>query len=319
MEYQFRGPLKEHIIGLVAEKTAIGRSYLTDMKHLYRFDKFCLAQYPDAKTLTKEIATAWLNIPSTEHSRGMNRRILPIRQLGVYMQRMGTDAYILPTNCYNKTIRHQPPHIFTPQELFRFFRAVDSVKYDHRCPARHYVLPVIFRLLYCCGLRPLEVCKLKIEDVDLDQGTCFIRETKGHKERIVAMSDDLWALCRKYRNIVQYILPCNEYFFPNRKSHYGRSHLSVLFRMCWERAGFSVEKESVPRVYDFRHTFATNRLYQWMHEGKDLHAWLPYLSTYMGHESFSDTAYYIHLVPDYYEHFPNQFDELENLIPEVEL
>ena len=37
------------------------------------------------------------------------------------------------------------------------------------------------------------------------------------------------------------------------------------------------------RFHDFRHTFATHRLYHWMRDGKDLNAMLPYLSAYMGH------------------------------------
>jgi len=37
---------------------------------------------------------------------------------------------------------------------------------------------------------------------------------------------------------------------------------------------------------------------KWVEEDRDLYAWLPYLSTYMGHSEFSNTAYYIHLLPE---------------------
>ncbi|MGN8807632.1 tyrosine-type recombinase/integrase, partial [Blautia sp. HCP3S3_B11] len=36
----------------------------------------------------------------------------------------------------------------------------------------------------------------------------------------------------------------------------------------------------------------------WIDGGKNLYVMLPYLRAYMGHQSFSDTVYYIHLLPD---------------------
>ena len=73
------------------------------------------------------------------------------------------------------------------------------------------------------------------------------------------------------------------------------------------------------RFHDLRHTFATHRLYHWMHEGKDLNAMLPYLSAYMGHAQLSDTYYYIHLVPGLLEEMSGfAFSSSEALLPEVE-
>jgi len=49
---------------------------------------------------------------------------------------------------------------------------------------------------------------------------------------------------------------------------------------------------------DKTENYATRILQKWMDEGKDLYASLPYLSAYMGHSDFSETAYYIHLLPE---------------------
>ncbi len=35
-----------------------------------------------------------------------------------------------------------------------------------------------------------------------------------------------------------------------------------------------------------------------MEQGRDLNVWLPYLSAYMGHDTYSSTAYYVHLLPE---------------------
>jgi integrase len=39
-------------------------------------------------------------------------------------------------------------------------------------------------------------------------------------------------------------------------------------------------------------------LNRWLDDGKDLLAMLPYLRAYMGHRSLSETAYYIHILPE---------------------
>ena len=40
------------------------------------------------------------------------------------------------------------------------------------------------------------------------------------------------------------------------------------------------------RIHDFRHTYCVNLLLKWSEEGKDLLAYLPYMRTMLGHESF---------------------------------
>lgn len=40
-------------------------------------------------------------------------------------------------------------------------------------------MPVLFRMLYCCGLRPAEAVRLRVSDVDLYSGVLHIRESKN--------------------------------------------------------------------------------------------------------------------------------------------
>ena len=74
-----------------------------------------------------------------------------------------------------------------------------------------------------------------------------------------------------------------------------------------------------PRIYDFRHTHAVHCLKKWVIQNKDLSAYLPILKTYMGHDSFEETAYYLRLTADV---FPDITSKLETryagIIPELE-
>ncbi len=79
------------------------------------------------------------------------------------------------------------PYIFSHKEVRAFFKAADAMtKSPHSiAPRRHLIMPVLFRMLYCCGLRASEVLKLKGEDVDLEQGIITIRDSKNGKTRYV--------------------------------------------------------------------------------------------------------------------------------------
>jgi len=57
---------------------------------------------------------------------------------------------------------------------------------------------------------------------------------------------------------------------------------------------------------------------KWLEEGADLYAKLPYLSAYMGHTNFTDTAYYIHLLPEnLIRSTAIDWSRFSDLIPEV--
>jgi integrase/recombinase XerD len=63
-----------------------------------------------------------------------------------------------------------------------------------------------------------------------------------------------------------------------------------------------------------RHAYAIHCLKKWVEQEKDLTAYLPVLKTYMGHDTFADTAYYLRLTSDV---FPDITLKLETRYPEM--
>ena len=55
---------------------------------------------------------------------------------------------------------------------------------------------VLFRLIYCCGLRNNDTCTLKLADVDTDSGKLTIIHVKGNKDRIVYLAG--WCMSVMY-------------------------------------------------------------------------------------------------------------------------
>ena len=134
------------------------------------------------------------------------------------------------------------------------------------------------------------------------------------------MSNDVAELCRVYDKKIRALLPRRRIFFPGKDGEmYHKSTFGTVIIDIFKGTGLRWRGHRRPRNYDFRHTFATHRLYKWMHEGKDLTAMLPYLSEYMGHRNLSSTFYYIHLVPGMFESMSGvDYSQFQDLLPEVE-
>ena len=109
-------------------------------------------------------------------------------------------------------------------------------------------------------------------------------------------------------------------FFPNQRDQFYTSDtIESWFHLFWNKTGItSIGSGNPPRVHDFRHTFAVKRLNLWIQEGKDLNAYLPYLSMYLGHTHLQGTDYYLHFVPEFFPLFRKKtLEKSAHLLPEV--
>ena len=319
MKYAFHGAFAPYIYGLIEKKRSLGYDYYESERILRTFDEFCREQFPCETHLTAKIVMRWAEQTGTEQNLFRLNRVSVIRELARHMNSVGCQAYILPLDFTKKTGRHIP-YIFSYEELARLFREIDSCAPSLNAPTRHLVVSVIFRMIYCCGLRPVEARRLRREDVSLRDGVVKILESKGHKDRTVVVADDLLQLMRRYAEKVAAIYPDCPFFFPryDGMGAYSKVWAVETFWRCFQMGGLTQFDGPRPRVYDFRHTFATECICRWMREWKDVDAMLPFLSAYMGHARFEDTAYYIHMVPDFYQRTGKlDVSAYETLLPEV--
>jgi len=130
------------------------------------------------------------------------------------------------------------PHIYSREELSAIFKAADSYQSTPESPGLPLVLSVMLRLIYCCGLRPVEARRLRVEDVDLETGSIKILESKGHKDRIVVMHKDMLKLARKYELKFSQIYPNRKYFFspPRRYNEmYSQPWLNSRFQKFYRK------------------------------------------------------------------------------------
>lgn len=272
-------------------RTYLGYEIKTMLPTLNNFLTYCSVSFPDCENMTKQMVDSWL-IQKVFNTKGTQMNaISAIRSFAVFCNSIGIQSFV-PDEDY--TVKTEPyiPYIFTDEELRKLFEAIDSLGEEKSSPKREYILPVYFRMLYCCGMRPGEPNRLKREDVNLETGEIYIMQSKRKRDRHLVMSEDL----RQLSIIYDKIAGERDYFFERNNRPITREWIRRQFRLAWKRSG--LHKDRFPRPYDLRHCFATRSMMRWIDEKKDVMELLPYLSTYMGHKKYTHTLYYVHLLPE---------------------
>jgi integrase/recombinase XerD len=300
IEKPFVGEFGELLDAFVKHKRNVGYKYETTRENLQRFSVFTLSYHVKNKILSKQLVIDWTSRRKNESKKHWAHRSSDLRQFAVYLQNLGYDVFI-PPKCYKTGHDEYIPYILTHEEIERFLQVVDSIK-PHPLSNKHLNYPLLFRLLYCCGLRISEALNLKTADVNLDKGVLFVGESKFGKDRIVPMSAPLADLFFKYHALFNRNCVPKSHYFRN-KAGTPLTHDCVYkhYRQFLWKAGISHGgKGKGPRLHDLRHVFCVHTLAKQVKAGVDLYVALPILSTYVGHSSVSATQRYVRLTEEAY-------------------
>jgi integrase len=313
--------LSEAITALVGEKRAVGYKYDAEARVLARFEVFSRREFPGLDTLTEASVQAWITAARRRDVKPATLQGLaaPVRELAGWLGRRGVPAYLLPRSVLPRPGRYVP-HIYTDRELAGLFAQTDRCHYCSEVPARHLVMPVLFRTIYACGLRCSEARLLHVADVDIDSGVLQVRDAKDGKDRQVPVSGPLRERLADYHAQVARRPDSPEWLFPgNAGEPLTLGNVYHNFRRFLWQAGISHGGPGHgPRVHDLRTTFAVNNLRCWFAQGRDVGALLPVLQTYLGHSSLADTAYYLHLTAESYPDITTRVQQASgDIVPPV--
>ncbi|MGN0734550.1 MAG: tyrosine-type recombinase/integrase [Anaerovoracaceae bacterium] len=240
--------------------------------------------------VTRELIEVWDTVKPHLSNRTKIQRHNIIRSFAAFAYAHDGMSYV-PYTSKLKSNSSFVPHIFTTDEISRLFYAADNLPYRKNAPTRHLVIPAVMRLLYACGLRVNEALRLRTIDVDFDAGVITIFNGKGGKDRLIPIHSSLTEYLKEYTEK----LPSNrEWFFPSASGHYSSGAVYENFRELLFQSHIP-HTGNGPRVHDFRHTFAVHTLEKQLAEGYDPMVILPRLAAYLGHKSYRETCWYIHL------------------------
>ena len=297
--YVLKSNFQSDIHNFLNVKRSSGYKYTTGQTLIEQFDMLCSSKYSKEKNLTKDIALEWAIPRKNESCSSLENRIVVVREFARYLNSLNKTAFVIPTSYIPKKQKYKS-YIYSNTEIKKIFNIIDDRRYGCYHKNTYIAFPVLFRVLYCCGLRISEALNLKVKHVDLKNGVIAVYEAKNDNDRLVVLSDELKDICIEYFNQMHKRALDEDFFFytKNPQIPIKKSTLRKSFMLILSLAGIEKSKQGNPRIHDFRHTFAVNCLKKFVNEGKDLTAYLPILKTYMGHSKFKSTEYYLKLTND---------------------
>lgn len=298
LNHSYKSILKTHIENFIAEKQGQGYAYHSQAYLMKNFDSYWAERGYSFIGLTPASLDDWIKKRDSEEAGYLHNRIAVIREFSKYLNGIGIISYIPPN------VRRSQPlvHVLCDEEITDLFEKIDNYipgkkNATHIRMASEY--PLLFRLIYCCGLRRSEACLLPFSRLDLEKGIITIINAKGDKDRLVYLTDDICQRFKAYLSMMceqcgdepEWVFPGNDIDKPLAPATAGR-----VFNGFWRKTRFYGTTDIAPTIHSLRHTFVVKRINLWMREGIDMNVMLPYLSKYLGHKSMDETYYYYHYV-----------------------
>lgn len=172
--------------------------------------------------------------------------------------------YLYPKRKVNKL-----PTFFSQEEVRNLLNATENLKHK-----------AILTIIYSCGLRLSELINLKIADIKSESNLLLIRQSKGNKDRIVALPDKLLLLLRGYYKVYQ---PKDFLFEGAKGDQYSERSVQLILKNAMSKAGV-LSKGS---VHTLRHSYATHLI----KSGIDVRV----VQELLGHNDIRTTMIYTHI------------------------
>ena len=283
-------------------KRALGQRFYNPTRTLGSLDRFLhdqATQYPD---LNAPAFQAWCQ--TLEHLASGERRdrMRQVYNFCLYRRRTEPRCFVPDPALFPRPHQRLQPYIFSEQEVARLLEAAPGLKRVSWSPLRPEVIRLAIVLLFTTGIRRGELLRLTLGDYDRRNATLLIRESKFHKSRLLPLNGNIAEEMDRYLHArARRKLPVSsDMALIGNAAKGGRAYsgtgLALCLRPLLQQCSIFTSKGRLPRVHDFRFSFAVNALLRWYREGANVGAKLPWLATYMGHVSVVSTHYYLHWV-----------------------
>ncbi len=183
-----------------------------------------------------------------------------------------------------RPFRSKPlPKVIPKQDIRRMLEGIYNLKHK-----------TALSLIYGLGLRRSEIINLKLTDLDSRDRVVTIRDSKGRKDRVLPVPDNLFDLIVQYYRAVKPEIWLIEGQKPGTK--YSATSLQSIFKKYLAK----VKKNHNFTLHSLRHSYATHLL----ESGTDLR----YIQELLGHKSSKTTEIYTHVSMKNLKNIQNPID-----------
>lgn len=312
--YLFSSAIGSTIERYINLKRSLGRAYTKEYALFKHLDEFLNTIKSDLATESFE---AWCRTQQHLTTGSRRKRRQKVHRLCLYRQRTEPSCFIPNPLLFPRPNKPIQPYIFTENDIIKLYNEIKKMRSNHASPLRKENFKLGLVLLYTTGLRLGELVRLTIKDYNPVEHLLLIRESKFHKSRIVPLSEDAWREIEDYLKIRRnFKLPTSTDLpliwhnnHTNKTGFYTVSSFSTIFNSLFKNANIHTLDGRLPRSHDMRHSFAVHALLRWYHEGANVQAKLPMLSTYMGHSSVASTQYYLRFIDQVVSSASKRFED----------
>lgn len=281
-------------------RRAMGVQYRRGEFVLNGFVRFIAEQWGEQTVALDEAVRRWSSRIAGRKAVTVGLEFGVVRQLCLYRRRNDPSGYVPEHALAPVKESLFLPYIFSQEEVHRLLHAAS----EHH---GRWIWAPMFRalmlVLYCTGLRLGEAVRLRMEEVDLCRNVFLVSHSKG-RSRIVAFRPDLASELHQYLEARRQVL----------RNHCIEDPQALFIRLDGTPLTVKSASEAIrrllrqlsikppagrigPRPYEMRHAFAVHRLTAWASAGADVHAKLPWLSAYLGHQDVLGTEVYLKATP----------------------
>ena len=284
----------------LAQRRARGYLLVEAERHLHRFIEWLWERGNHSDCFTTEEVLHWVHGNGTLRVTYQAQKLGTLRGFSAYCQGLGIDAALVSPRCLPPSRSRATPHIYTQTEVDALLEACPKV--FHRHPFVAETMTTMIRLLCATGMRVSEALKIETGDIDTNSGTLLVKASKGGPHHLIPLPASATGALHSFAHSPERTrlhLRVGELLFISmrRKPH---QPLGIQSNFARLRADCGIEWEGrLPRLHDFRHTFATRQMIRaYTAEGSSPANTLALVSNWLGHSDPSHTYWYIQNIPE---------------------
>jgi integrase len=289
--------LHVHVEDYLTVRRALGFQLVAAGKMLTQFADF--ADTIGADTITTDLALQWATLPSRGSVTWYAQRLGAVRCFTRWLQAIDPATQVPPTDLLaGCRPRRVAPYLYSDTDITALMGAAGSL----HSPLSAATIQTFIGLVFTTGMRRGEVLGLDRGDLDPATGVLTVRQAKFNKPRQLPLHTSTVAALTDYVARRDWLCPHQRtaaLLVSGTGSRLSASTVSQIFRDLLRRSGIAQRVTGrQPRIHDARHTFAVKTLLGWYHDGGDVQARLPLLSSWLGHSDPRHTYWYLQAVPE---------------------
>jgi integrase/recombinase XerD len=281
----------------VADKRSRGLHYSQSARCFQRFARFAGAV--ELGDITTESVSAYLGRPKRNTATWLSNYLRLEKFFNFWTLRQEMAAFRMPPRpSRSRTDVHA--YVYTAEEMKRMLGATSACQSRANCRIQAETLAMCLILLCATGIAVCELLDLRWQDVDFGRSQLDVWNSKYRRRRIVPIGKDLRRVLRAFQNreasrTVSAALVCTKSGTPITASQltYAFARLRSIAHIAQ-----NLPKAHLPRLLDFRTTFAVGRIHAWIRDGVEANRMLPALAAYLGQSGLGSIDKYLDLTPD---------------------